>query len=155
MAKPETATAAAHGAEFSHPVRVYIEDTDAGGIVYYVNYLKFMERARTEYMRSLGFDRDVIFNSRLMFVVRDVQVHYREPALLDDVLQVTARLLDSGGAYILLAQSVRRGDDVLAEGEVKIVCVDQQKRVPRRMPPELLAALNQGATVRGDIRGKK
>ncbi len=136
--------------EFSHPVRVYIEDTDAGGIVYHVNYLKFMERARTEFMRSLGFDRQVIFNSELMFVVRDVNVSYLEPARLDDELQVTARLVDSGAAYILLLQSVRRGDDVLAEGEVRIVCVDQRKLIPRRMPAELLAALKNGATIRGD-----
>ncbi len=136
--------------EFSHPVRVYIEDTDAGGIVYYVNYLKFMERARTEYMRSLGFDRQVIFNNELMFVVRDVNVNYLEPARLDDELQVTARLVDSGAAYILLAQCVRRGDDVLAEGEVRIVCVDQRKLIPRRMPAPLLAALKNGATIRGN-----
>lgn len=140
----------AESAEFSHPVRVYIEDTDAGGIVYYVNYLKFMERARTEYMRHAGFDRDAIFNAELMFVVRDVQVHYREPARLDDQLEVTARLLDSGAAYILLEQTVRRGDEILADGEVKIVCVDQRKLVPRRMPAELLAALKTGATIRGE-----
>ncbi|MDJ0879555.1 MAG: tol-pal system-associated acyl-CoA thioesterase [Halieaceae bacterium] len=150
MATAERSVAAGEVAEFSHPLRVYIEDTDAGGIVYYVNYLKFMERARTEYMRSIGFDRDAIFNTELMFVVRDVQVHYREPARLDDELEVTARLLDSGGAYILLAQSVRRGEEILAEGEVKIVCVDQQKLVPRRMPAQLLAALKSGATIRGE-----
>ncbi len=149
MATAERSVAAGEVAEFSHPLRVYIEDTDAGGIVYYVNYLKFMERARTEYMRSIGFGRDAIFNAELMFVVRDVQVHYREPARLDDELEVTARLLDSGGAYILLAQSVRRGDEVLAEGEVKIVCVDQRRLVPRRMPAKLLARLKSGATVGG------
>ena len=70
-------------AEFSHPLRVYIEDTDAGGIVYYVNYLKFMERARTEYMRERGYGKDYIFNHDLMFVVHDVAVKYRDPARLD------------------------------------------------------------------------
>ncbi len=142
--------AAVGAVEFSHPVRVYIEDTDAGGIVYYVNYLKFMERARTEFMRSFGFDRQAIFNAELMFVVRDVQVHYLEPARLDDELEVTVRLLDSGAAYILLAQSVRREEDVLAEGEVRIVCVDQRKLVPIRMPAQLLAALKSGATTGGE-----
>ena len=76
--------------EFSHKMRVYIEDTDAGGIVYYVNYLKFMERARTEFMRSLGFGKDYIFNHDLMFVVRDVAVTYLLPARLDDELEATA-----------------------------------------------------------------
>ncbi len=150
MARADSGGAASDPVEFSHPIRVYIEDTDAGGIVYYVNYLKFMERARTEYMRSIGFDREAIFNAELMFVVRDVQVHYLEPARLDDKLEVTARLLDSGAAYILLAQSVRRGDDILAEGEVRIVCVDQRRLVPRRMPAQLLAALKNGATTGGE-----
>ena len=76
--------------EFSFSLRVYIEDTDAGGIVYYVNYLKFMERARTEFMRSLGYGKDYIFNHNLMFVVRDVAVKYLKPAQLDDELQATA-----------------------------------------------------------------
>jgi tol-pal system-associated acyl-CoA thioesterase len=127
--------------EFSLPLRVYIEDTDAGGIVYYVNYLKFMERARTEYMRSLGFDREFIFNADLMFVVRDIELRYLEPARLDDELQATARPVKSGAAWIQLEQSVRRGDVVLAEGEVKIVCVDREKLTPRRMPAEVLARL--------------
>ena len=131
--------------EFSLPLRVYIEDTDAGGIVYYVNYLKFMERARTEYMRNLGFGRDFIFNADLMFVVHDIQVSYREPARLDDELQATARPLKSGAAYILLQQAVRRDGTVLAEGEVKIVCVDRKKLTPRRMPAELLALLRGDA----------
>ena len=131
--------------EFSLPLRVYIEDTDAGGIVYYVNYLKFMERARTEYMRSLGFGKDFIFNADLMFVVRDVTVKYLLPAQLDDELQATARLERSGAAFIDLYQSVRRGDDVMAEGEVKIVCVDKNKLTPRKMPAELLARLRGDA----------
>lgn len=141
MIPVETAESVQEVEEFSLPLRVYIEDTDAGGIVYYVNYLKFMERARTEYMRSLGFDRDFIFNADLMFVVHDMQVRYREPARLDDELEVTARPLRSGAAYILLAQSVRRGGTELAAGEVKIVCVDRNKLTPRRMPADLLALL--------------
>ena len=84
--------------EFSFKLRVYIEDTDAGGIVYYVNYLKFMERARTEFMRSLGYGKDYIFNHDLMFVVRDVALEYLKPAGLDDELQATARLTGMRGA---------------------------------------------------------
>ena len=82
--------AGADDQEFSLPIRVYIEDTDAGGIVYYVNYLKFMERARTEYMRSLGFDREFIFSGELMFVVQTAEVRYLQPARLDERLDVTA-----------------------------------------------------------------
>ena len=84
--------------EFSHKMRVYIEDTDAGGIVYYVNYLKFMERARTEFMRSLGYGKDYIFNSDLMFVVQDLAVSYKLPARLDDELAATATLTKLRGA---------------------------------------------------------
>jgi len=120
--------------EFSLPLRVYIEDTDAGGIVYYVNYLKFMERSRTEFMRSAGFDKNFIFNADLMFVVRDVAVTYLKPAKLDDELVATARIIQLKGASITLAQSVRLGSEVLAEGEISIVCVDKAGVKPRRLP---------------------
>lgn len=128
-------------AEFSHKLRVYIEDTDAGGIVYYVNYLKFMERARTEFMRSLGFGKNSIFNYNLMFVVRDVAVTYMLPARLDDELEATASIARLRGAGIVFHQSVRRGDEVLARGEVTIACVDRAEMKPRRLPPEMAARL--------------
>lgn len=128
-------------AEFSHKLRVYIEDTDAGGIVYYVNYLKFMERARTEFMRSLGYGKNSIFNYDLMFVVRDVAVTYMLPARLDDELEATASIARLRGAGIVFHQSVRRGDEVLARGEVTIACVDQAEMKPRRLPPEMAARL--------------
>lgn len=120
--------------EFRHPIRVYIEDTDAGGIVYYVNYLKFMERARTELMRSLGYGKDYIFNHDLMFVVRDVAVHYRGPARLDDELVATAAIAKLGGASMVMRQQVLRGGEVLAEGDITIACVDRSGVKPRRMP---------------------
>ncbi len=120
--------------EFFFPLRVYIEDTDAGGIVYYVNYLKFMERARTEFMRAAGFGKDYIFNSDLMFVVQDVAVKYRQPARLDDELLSGARLVKLGGASIIFHQRVLRGDAVLAEGTIKIACVDRHTLAPKRMP---------------------
>ena len=123
------------------PLRVYIEDTDAGGIVYYVNYLKFMERARTEFMRELGFGKDYIFNVSLMFVVQDVRVQYYLPAQLDDALEATVKALRIGGASMLLEQTVRRGDAVLAAGEIKIACVDRHDLKPKRMPAEMLAKL--------------
>ncbi len=127
--------------DFLLPLRVYIEDTDAGGIVYYVNYLKFMERCRTEFMRSLGFDKNFIFNEELMFVVRDVAVQYLRPAKLDDELIATARLGQLRGAAITMIQSVWRGDELLAQGEVKIVCVDKSGLKPRRIPKQMLARL--------------
>jgi tol-pal system-associated acyl-CoA thioesterase len=127
--------------EFSHNMRVYIEDTDAGGIVYYVNYLKFMERARTEFMRSLGYGKDYIFSANLMFVVRDVAVTYMLPARLDDELQATANIARVRGAGIVFHQCVRRGEEVLARGEVTVACVDQVEIKPRRLPPEMAARL--------------
>jgi tol-pal system-associated acyl-CoA thioesterase len=129
------------GGEFSCDLRVYIEDTDAGGIVYYVNYLKFMERARTEYMRSLGFGKDYIFNHDLMFVVRDVAVQYRLPARLDDALRATAAIRQLGGASMVFSQSVLRGDEVLVTGEVTVACVDRSGVKPRRLPVDMTAAL--------------
>jgi tol-pal system-associated acyl-CoA thioesterase len=127
--------------EFSLPLRVYIEDTDAGGIVYYVNYLKFMERARTEFMRSLGFGKEYIFNHDLMFVVRDVAVHYRGPARLDDELSATAAIARLGGASMIMHQQVLRSGNVLAQGDVTIACVDRSGVKPRRLPPDMSKAL--------------
>jgi len=127
--------------EFSLHLRVYIEDTDAGGIVYYVNYLKFMERARTELMRSLGFGKKYIFNHDLMFVVRDVKVQYLRPATLDDELVATASIDDLRGASMVMRQRVRRGAEVLAEGEITIACVDRAGLKPRRMPAAMVEEL--------------
>ncbi len=127
--------------EFSLPLRVYIEDTDAGGIVYYVNYLKFMERSRTEMMRSLGFDKNTIFNEDLMFVVRDVAVTYLKPAKLDDELTATATITQLKGATMTLYQSVKLAGDVLAKGQVTIACVDKSGLKPRRIPKSMLEVL--------------
>ena len=127
--------------EFSLDLRVYIEDTDAGGIVYYVNYLKFMERARTELMRGLGFGKQYIFNHDLMFVVRDVSVQYLLPATLDDELVATASIRQLRGASMVLHQRVLRAEDVLARGEVTIACVDRAGVKARRMPADMMARL--------------
>lgn len=128
-------------AEFSIKLRVYIEDTDAGGIVYYVNYLKFMERARTEFMRSLGFGKDYIFNHDLMFVVRDVAIRYQAPACLDDELEVAVALTEVRGASLVMSQAVRRGGDLLASATVAIACVDRAGVRPRRLPQAMLDTL--------------
>jgi 4-hydroxybenzoyl-CoA thioesterase len=123
--------------EFSISLRVYIEDTDAGGIVYYVNYLKFMERARTEFMRHLGYGKTAIFDTDAMFVVVSSNVQYLGSAVLDDKLQVTAQPLKVGRASIVFEQCVKRDVEVLCRGEVKIACVGRQSRVPQVMPDEM------------------
>ena len=137
-------------AEFSHPLRVYIEDTDAGGIVYYVNYLKYMERARTEFMRHLGLGRGAIFSDELMFVVSDLGIAYRAPATLDDELEATARLTGLRGASLVLEQSVRRGGDPLVDATVTLACVSPQTLAPRRIPKAMLATLRAALDSPGD-----
>ena len=122
-------------------MRVYIEDTDAGGIVYYVNYLKFMERTRTEYLRSLGFGKQYIFNQQLMFVVSGVKAEYLKPATLDDELIGTAKVIASGASHMTMEQCVMRGDELLCKGEVKIVCVSKDGMKPKRLPKDIRDAL--------------
>lgn len=129
--------------EFRWPLRVYIEDTDAGGIVYYVNYLKFMERARTEFLRSLGFEHYLRSDEDFMFVVADAQVSYRKPAQMDDELVATAEVVELGRASLRFAQQVRRGEEVLASAELKIACVSRSARKPRAIPERLLALFHQ------------
>lgn len=136
--------------EFSLPLRVYIEDTDAGGIVYYVNYLKFIERARTEFMRSLDMGRSTIFSDEMMFVVSDLSARYQRPARLDDALLATARLLHVGGASMRLHQSVRRGDELLMDADVTLACVGPQSLAPRRIPKAMLAKLRASCAPLGD-----
>ena len=122
------------------PCRVYYEDTDAGGIVYYANYLKFAERARSELLRDLGSDNMRLLNDHgVMFAVRDCTVTYREPARLDDALQVHTRIFRIGGASFSAAQRVERSGRLLADMTVRLACLDTQGR-PARMPEELRTA---------------
>lgn len=127
---------------FSWPVRVYWEDTDAGGIVFYANYLKFFERARTEWLRSLG-----LAQSRLreevggIFIVSETSVRYVAPAKLDDELIVTAELKELGKASLIIGQQARRGDMLLAEGTIRIGWVDDKTLRPGRIPPAILGVL--------------
>ena len=124
-------------AEFSLPIRVYIEDTDAGGIVYYVNYLKYLERARTELMRTFGLERAAVSDAGWNFVVSDVSLSYKEPARLDDQLQATAVISAVGGATINFHQTVRRDDTVLVAGDIQIACVDRGTGRPTRLDAAL------------------
>ncbi len=120
--------------EFSLPLRVYIEDTDAGGIVYYVNYLKYFERARTEYMRSLGYEKPAFPDENLMFVVSNASVSYRSPARLDDSISATACVTQMGAATLTFSQTVMRGATCLVEGQVTLALVSSEHGKPRRIP---------------------
>lgn len=131
--------------EFHFPVRVYIEDTDAGGIVYYVNYLKFMERARTEFLRELGFghylNQNVNAEEDFMFVVRSAEIRYVGPARMDDALTVTAQIKSLGRASLVFHQEVRRESATLTAGTIDIACVRRSDLKPRALPKQLLALL--------------
>ncbi len=129
---------------FSIDVRVYIEDTDAGGRVYYVNYLKFMERARTELLRALGFDKSAIFSEDKMFVVHMACVQYLGAAQLDDVLQVTAKPLKVARSHLLFEQNVWRAEKMLCRGEVRIACVNRSTGRPCAMPDVMHRNLRHG-----------
>jgi acyl-CoA thioester hydrolase len=121
---------------------VYYEDTDAGGIVYYANYLKFFERARTEWPRAAGFGQQRLRdNSGLIFVVAETRARYFMPARLDDALTITVEPRELGRATLNLFQRALRGDTVLAEGEIRIGCVNAETFKPARIPTELLSAL--------------
>ena len=127
---------------FAFPLRVYYEDTDAGGVVYYANYLKFMERARTEWLAALGLPLvDIEREHGATFVVHHVAVDFLLPARLNDALTATVEVLDRGASRLTLRQLVRRGDDVLTRATVKIACVDRAGMRPRRMPAPLAAVL--------------
>jgi len=127
--------------EFKLPLRVYMEDTDAGGIVFYVNYLKFFERARTEYMRALGFHKAAFIDDSLMFVVTNLTTKYLRPAKLDEQLIVTARVIAAAKASLSFDQQVIRGEEVLCETQVKLACVDRETLKPKRLPEALLSVL--------------
>jgi len=126
---------------FTHPVRVYWEDTDAGGVVFYANYLKFFERARTEWLRSLGVQQQALRESTgAVLVVIETQVRYLSPAKLDDLLTVTVQIDPASHpvrASVLLQQQAWCGTRLLAEGSIRVGCVDADQFRPRRLPAEI------------------
>ena len=129
---------------FTWPVRVYWEDTDAGGIVFYANYLKFFERARTEWLRSLGLHQSELRErTGGIFIVSETSVRYLRPARLDDELVVTAELQSAGRASLIIAQQARHGADLLAEGTIRIGWVDAATLRPGRIPATILEVLNK------------
>jgi acyl-CoA thioester hydrolase len=129
--------------EFNWPVRVYYEDTDAGGVVYYANYLKFFERARTEMLRSVGFEQDnLITEQNLIFVVRSVKVDYLKPARFNELLDVSAKVIEHKKTNFTFEQAITRQQDVLCTAEIRIVCLDAQSMKPKLIPSAILEHLN-------------
>jgi len=122
---------------FFLPVRVYYEDTDSGGVVYYANYLKFMERARTELLRDMGFEQDQLRQEEgILFIVHSVQIDFRQPAKFNDALEVTAAVIDKRRASLCFSHEVRRAGEtgVLCSGQVRVACVDAQSFKPVPIP---------------------
>ena len=123
--------------EFSIPVRVYMEDTDAGGIVYYVNYLKFMERARSEWLRELGLNQQTLLDEGTQLVVYRMACHYAKPARLDEALTVTANIAEKGRCRKRSVQLVRRDEELLCSATVEIACLNATTLRPKAWPLSL------------------
>lgn len=129
--------------EFRLPVRVYYEDTDAGGVVYHTGYIRFFERARTEWLRALGFSqKQLAEETGVLFSVVEMTVRYLKPARLDDMLEVLARADICGGASVAFEQEIRNAaGELLAQGQVRVACVAADSFRPRRLPAELVARI--------------
>jgi acyl-CoA thioester hydrolase len=128
---------------FSVPIRIYWEDTDAAGIVFYANYLKFFERARTEWLRRLGFGQETLRRDGLAFVVSETSVRYRRPARLDDVIDVSVEVVHLGQASLEIAQKARRADELLADGAIRIGCVELGTFRPCRIPNDIRMSIHR------------
>jgi acyl-CoA thioester hydrolase len=135
---------------FTWPIRVYYEDTDAGGIVFYANYLKFFERARTEWLRACGVDQARLADEAgAIFIVRSTALDYRAPARLDDIVTVVSRIERLGRASVDFAQEAWREGTLLATGSIRVGCVDRTAIKPTAIPPPVLAALRRGPAPSG------
>ncbi|MER1966949.1 tol-pal system-associated acyl-CoA thioesterase [Castellaniella sp. GW247-6E4] len=120
------------------PIRVYYEDTDTGGVVYYANYLKFFERGRTEWLRALGMNQRVLAaQERVVFVVRRAAVTYHRPARLDDRVDIHTAVANVGASILLFAQEARRDDELLATADIQVCAVHSETFKPVRMTPSL------------------
>jgi acyl-CoA thioester hydrolase len=127
---------------FLWPIRIYYEDTDAGGVVYHTNYLKFMERARTEWLRNLGFEQDELREiDGVIFAVRSVQVDYFMPAKFNDELMVSSKVIKFGKASITIEQEVMRKETFLCKGIIKVATLDDKSFRPKAMPASLFDKL--------------
>jgi acyl-CoA thioester hydrolase len=124
--------------EFRWPVRVYWEDTDAGGVVYHASYVRYFERGRSEWLRALGWSQaHLAEEQKVLFSVVNLQIHYHSPARLDDLLEVVTQPRLAGGASLEFVQQLQRNGEVLASGTVRVACVDAASFKPRRLPVAL------------------
>ena len=127
---------------FSLPIRIYFEDTDSGGVVYHSNYLKFMERARTEWLSALGIDqRHLKQDKHIIFVVHRIDIQYKLPARFNDNLIVKSELKDIGSSKIEFRQMIYRNDEMLIDASVDVACIDSEKFKPVRIPPTIKQAM--------------
>ena len=129
--------------EFIWQIRVYYEDTDAGEVIFYANYLKFMERARTEWLRKIGFDHKILKEKyELLFAVKNLTIDYIKPGRLDDLLTVTSELLDSRKASLIFGQNIKNeNNELLSEAKVKIACINSKTLKASPMPDKLILEL--------------
>ncbi|WP_018984543.1 tol-pal system-associated acyl-CoA thioesterase [Salinimonas chungwhensis] len=126
-------------------VRVYYEDTDAGGIVYYANYLKFFERARTEWLRELGYEQDRLLEQSVAFVVKKVEMHNYAPARFNQLLSIESQIVELKGASMVFHQEIKNeSGDRLVGADIRVACVDQVKMKAKKMPRTLLGDLSRG-----------
>ncbi len=133
--------------EFSWPIRVYVEDTDFGGVVFYANYLKYFERARTELLRSAGVTQQAMVEEfKVLFVVARAEVDYLSPARMDEELVVTAVVEKLGRASLKLSQEVRRGSNVLAKAQISVACVGVESMRPQPIPEGMFDKLRVSAS---------
>jgi acyl-CoA thioester hydrolase len=129
---------------FAWPIRVYYEDTDAGGVVFHSNYLNFFERARTEMLRALGHEQDVLkADYGILFVVRSLQVDYLKPARFNDMLLVSAKLAEAKKASLVFEQEITRGGDILCKGIFRIACLDAMAMTPKAIPQHLFRTIEE------------
>ncbi len=129
--------------KFIWQIRVYYEDTDAAGVIFYANYLRFMERARTEWLRNIGFEHKVLMKKyKLLFAVKTLTIDYIKPGYLDDLLTITSRLLESRKATLIFRQNIKNeNNELLSEAEVKVACINSETLKASPMPQELLMEL--------------
>lgn len=130
---------------FVHPVRIYYQDTDAGGVVYHASYLNFLERARYEWLRELGFTVDTMIRShKMIFLIRSLSIEYFKPAVLDDLLDITVEVVETGRSRITLQQQILREQGMLASATVHAVCVGSDTLKPISIPVSLRQKIENG-----------
>jgi acyl-CoA thioester hydrolase len=128
--------------EFILKVRVYYEDTDAGGFVYHANYLKYLDRARTEWLRAIGIEQTQLHEQyKLVFVVRQISINYLKPIFLNELINVTSSLIQIGKASMIFTQRILRNADVVCTAEVKIAALNIIKQRPQALPPEIIQTI--------------